>query len=74
MGNHEYCIDCGENDFHLHRPCDPAKVAARKAEENRINKKRINGKIELKSLQKKLEKEGFKTYYDNGNLVVINYF
>ena len=30
MGNHEYCMDCGENDFHLHRPCRPEKLAEQK--------------------------------------------
>ena len=29
MGNHEYCSNCGESDFHRGQPCDPAKVAAR---------------------------------------------
>ena len=31
MGNHEFCEDCGESDFHLTRPCDPLKVKERKA-------------------------------------------
>lgn len=35
MGNHEYCPSCGEDDFHRGQPCDPAKVAAVKAEEER---------------------------------------
>jgi hypothetical protein len=38
MGNHEYCVDCGESDFHHHRPCNPKKVADRLAakEHNRV--------------------------------------
>jgi hypothetical protein len=31
MGNHEYCGNCGESDFHYGRPCDPARVAIREA-------------------------------------------
>ena len=27
MGNHEYCPDCGESDFHYERPCNPIKKA-----------------------------------------------
>lgn len=38
MGNHEYCEDCGESNFHLNRPCDPAKVAARKKQSARAEK------------------------------------
>ena len=25
MGNHEWCTDCHEKNFHYGRPCDPAK-------------------------------------------------
>jgi len=39
MGNHEYCVDCGESDFHYGRPCDPDKLAAEK-ERNRLNEER----------------------------------
>jgi hypothetical protein len=35
MGNHEYCEDCGENNFHNERPCNPEKVADRKAMQDR---------------------------------------
>lgn len=27
MGNHEYCVDCGMNDFHHGKPCLPEHVA-----------------------------------------------
>ena len=33
MGNHEYCVDCGESDFHYGRDCDPKKKAAMAATE-----------------------------------------
>lgn len=32
MGNHEYCSDCGANDFHHGRPCDLAQYAKRQRE------------------------------------------
>lgn len=35
MGNHEYCITCGEDDFHTGIPCDPKKVAKVQAERKR---------------------------------------
>src|SRR6185369_10614471 len=31
MGNHEYCDECGENDFHRGEPCNPEKRAAHQA-------------------------------------------
>lgn len=55
MGNHEYCVDCGESDFHYHRPCDPVKVAARlkaKAEAE------ARTKLEVERMQKALNKLG----------------
>lgn len=27
MSNHEFCVDCGLNDYHQGRPCRPADVA-----------------------------------------------
>jgi hypothetical protein len=33
MGNHEFCPQCEQSDFHFGRPCDPkdlAEVAKRK--------------------------------------------
>lgn len=50
MGNHEYCENCVENNFHYGRPCDPKKVAtinklkaAKKSEED----KRVAIQIEV---------------------------
>lgn len=31
MGNHEFCTECGESDFHHGRPCDPVKKATYQA-------------------------------------------
>ncbi len=28
MGNHEFCTDCHESNFHYGRPCDPVKKAS----------------------------------------------
>jgi hypothetical protein len=39
MGNHEWCSNCEESDFHNHRECDPVKVAQR-IERERIQKER----------------------------------
>lgn len=33
MGNHEYCVNCGESDFHYGRKCNPKLVAQRIAKE-----------------------------------------
>lgn len=35
MGNHEFCEDCHENDFHLGRPCNPIKLAAIQEQERK---------------------------------------
>src|SRR3989338_7784097 len=32
MGNHEFCINCGANDFHEGTPCDPKRVRAYETE------------------------------------------
>jgi hypothetical protein len=31
VGNHEFCVECGESDFHRGEPCDPAVKAAYQA-------------------------------------------
>jgi hypothetical protein len=50
LGNHEYCCDCEESDFHHGRPCDPAKVGAR-VERERVaaeRKKHAQGRMETR--------------------------
>lgn len=47
MGNHEYCVECGENDYHYGQPCDPKKVAKMKREQaDREHKQKAREKWE----------------------------
>jgi hypothetical protein len=55
MGNHEYCIHCGESDFHYHRPCNPKKVAKLKELEAAANSKRS---IEVSRMRAVLDRLG----------------
>lgn len=57
MGNHEYCDECGESDFHYGRPCDPAKKAAHQAEQA-ANQKRADQ--ETKRITQLLDSVGLK--------------
>ena len=70
MGNHEFCEDCGESDFHLHRPCDPKKVAARKAEAKKQGEEQQQciGKMKLE-----LEKAGIKYRLDRYGNAIVSY-
>lgn len=49
MGNHEFCTECHENDFHYGRPCDPEKRAKVVAAEEAAEKAR---KVGAKNLQR----------------------
>lgn len=72
MGNHEFCVDCEESDFHLGRPCDPVKFAAvrRKSDEARIRLDKHTAKA--KRLIKWLGKKGIKAALDQQNNIYIS--
>lgn len=61
MGNHEYCVDCGENDFHYGRPCNPEKVAVVQAEKQKRQKK-------SEAIAKVLCRNGLETYVYGGTV------
>ncbi len=61
MGNHEYCEDCGENDFHLGRPCNPEKVKAKEAEAKKLKQEKEKRYAVIKE---KLDKAELSFYYD----------
>ena len=70
MGNHEFCPDCHENDFHLHRPCDPVKVArinAEKAEAERIRQEGVS------LMEVALHKAGIKYKLDEYGNAIVSY-
>lgn len=69
MGNHEFCVDCHENDFHIGRPCDPEKVAKVQAEK-REREDSMRAKREASSQLIAMGVEG--TIDEYGNLVVRN--
>ncbi len=69
MGNHEYCVDCGESDFHLHRGCDPVKVA-RKQESERV---RLEQKARcIDKMVERLNAAGIPFRLDNVGRAIIN--
>ena len=69
MGNHEYCVDCGESDFHWGKPCNPEKVAARQAIERRdAERKKLGvGKmidiLDKLKVQYQVDENGHATFY-----------
>jgi hypothetical protein len=71
MGNHEYCIDCGESDFHHGRPCDPVKVARIKAEKEAANRIMENKKTNTLT---RLRQAGFHDFGRIGPVSVEVYF
>ena len=36
MGNHEFCTECGESDFHYGTPCDEDKKKAHKSNSTQV--------------------------------------
>ncbi len=62
MGNHEYCMACGESDFHWNRPCDPEKLAEKKREKAKQKEYERQLIVAAKALQKDLEKLGHRVY------------
>jgi hypothetical protein len=50
MGNHEFCTECHESDFHYGRPCDPAKRAKVVAQEEAAEKQRKINEQKLRVL------------------------
>jgi hypothetical protein len=72
MGNHEYCTDCGANDFHHGRPCDPDRLAKKKAKEDIQNKAQADALKRLVALKEQLESQGIKVQWDwHGEGLVI---
>jgi hypothetical protein len=60
MGNHEFCAQCEENDFHYGEPCDPKRVAAVQKKEQE-EKARLGRQIqEATKLMAKLKVMGIK--------------
>ncbi len=48
MGNHEFCTECGENNFHNNRPCNPE--TKRLYEESCKPKKQMTASKELSQI------------------------
>lgn len=56
MGNHEYCTECGENDYHSGEPCDPKKKAVHQKEIQDREKRNQGGREKLEQFTTKLKK------------------
>lgn len=79
MGNHEYCTDCGANDFHHGRPCDPERLAKKKSEQVARDVARDKAIKRLEALELQLEKQGIKVGWDYSsdgepNGLIINWW
>ena len=61
MGNHEFCEECHENDFHHGRPCDPVRVAVVKADKEFFAKIKATHHNDIKT---KLDSLQIKYHYD----------
>lgn len=73
MGNHEYCEDCGESDFHLHWPCDPVKLAKKKREEEDWEEKKKDAKSKAKDIVGKLlDSNGIKWTQDHDGYTEVS--
>lgn len=59
MGNHEYCTECGEDDFHYGYPCDPIKKAAQQGRKRKIELERNKRIRKLKADTPTLKKMGY---------------
>lgn len=64
MGNHEYCTDCGANDFHHGQPCDPERLAKKKLKEAATRNFRAEAIKRLEALETQLQKQGIKVEWD----------
>lgn len=74
MGNHEYCVDCGESNFHYNRPCDPYKLAAMQAERAAQAKHKENGLYKLRLIQLALVNLGVASEIDTLDRLLIRYY
>lgn len=79
MGNHEYCEECGANDFHMGRPCDPERLAKKKSEQAARNIVKDKAIKKLEALELQLEKQGIIVGWDYSfdgepNGLVINWW
>lgn len=65
--NHEYCEDCGQNDFHMGRPCNP-ELKAKKDAERAENKRRMEESIRILTvLATELKSRGYDAEFDQYN-------
>jgi hypothetical protein len=63
MGNHEFCEDCHENNFHRGRECDPVKKAKVDAEKQVHAAEKERGLVLLENLKAELEGRGIDVMY-----------
>ncbi|MES2213684.1 MAG: hypothetical protein V4473_02490 [Patescibacteria group bacterium] len=74
MGNHEYCEECGESNFHYNRPCDPERKAKYQREIEQKKEREVRGKQAAVSALKKLKKLGYEGEIDqHGDIRISKY-
>lgn len=71
MGNHEFCLECGDSDFHYHRPCNPERKKVWQEKARWEEKREKEREEKLETLKVELDKKGFYTYLSDIGLVVV---
>ena len=74
MGNHEYCAECGENDFHFGEPCDPEAKAKFQRELRRLKERKEKADSHARIFMKHLSmRYGLDSTFD-GDYVKIHFW
>jgi hypothetical protein len=72
MGNHEYCVDCGENDFHHGSPCNPESYRKHQEYKQQIEERDKKIGALADKLMEILRGHGLDAYLDRYDNVVIS--
>lgn len=70
MGNHEWCPNCEESDFHYGSDCDPNKVATRIAREKKQEAKK---RMAVSYMKAALDKAGIKFELDEYKNAIVRW-
>lgn len=72
MGNHEYCSECGESDFHYNQPCDPETKRKHKLNENITEEKYQKALTKALEICEQLVRMGYAAKINSLGDVVIS--
>ena len=72
MGNHEFCTECGESNFHHHRPCDPERKMRYEEEKRKIKNRKERADQAVIKIVKKLKELGYEAEIDEYGHIIID--